>query len=228
MKRAMLALCAMCLFLTGCGTKLITLTEEEEDQIVSYASLALLKYNYHAAKGITNAKPEVPEKPEDDEEEEEEQDLEESGDASAAAVTEEDTAIPTVAFDEALDLSGCALTYDKGEFATEYSEGNYFTMSPTGAGNIYLVLNFVLSNDTKKDAEVDVLSQMPSFSVDMGETNADSVSTVLSADLSNIKETIKAGESKNVVVLFEVPDGTGDVPKSMTVTVDGRQGTMEL
>ena len=59
---AVLIFCS--LFLTGCGTKLLKLTDEQEKAVVAYSAAAVSKYNKNQEKGITGP-PATPTKKDD-------------------------------------------------------------------------------------------------------------------------------------------------------------------
>ena len=111
------------------------------------------------------------------------------------------------AVEEVVDLSGCVISYDGAEATQDYTEGTYFSMTPD-EGNQYIILKYTISNNTTSGITVDVMDQRVSFSATIGGSPADALSTVLPRDLANVNEVIKAGESIQAQIIFEVPEGT--------------------
>ena len=240
MKKIALFLCVGLLFLSGCGTQLLNLTEDEESQIISYASYILLKYNGAAQKGITDAQIESSDTTEETQKQEaaEEPSEEEttsgdageqtsSGDASSSAGEEQDSTISDLAIDEVLDFSGCSLSYVSCETAEDYTEGTYFSMTPA-SGCDYLILKFSIANKSDAETNVDLIDQLPMFSAQIDGETYSSLTTVLSGDLANINETIAAGDSLEAVLLFEIPEGSAGAVTSVSVKADGNSGSMEI
>ena len=89
-------------------------------------------------------------------------------------------------------------------------------------GNHYLIMKFSLVNSGSKEANVDILSKHPSFSVSVdGSELIRNSSTILLYDLATFQGTIAAGEKADTVLLFEVPEDIGkkksDLVLQMTV-----------
>ncbi len=228
MKKMALLLCLSTIFLTGCGTSLITLTDSESELIISYASYVLLKYNAKAVHGLTDADLEdTADETTEETTQEETQTADASGDVSTENSTGTSTEESTASLDEVLDLSGCSISYVSSEIADDYMEEELFLATPS-SGCCYLVLTFSITNQTGNTVSVDTLSQLPSFQVLVGDSSYTASRTVLSNDLANIDEDIAAGDSTDAVLLVEVPEGTTDSASKVTVTVGENSGSMDI
>ena len=79
-------------------------------------------------------------------------------------------------------------------------------MSPN-PGNKFLVMKFKATNTSGQDANVDILSLSPKFKATInGSANANNELTLMPEDLSTFKGTLKANESKDMIILFQFKD----------------------
>ncbi|MCR4842611.1 MAG: hypothetical protein K5840_05065 [Eubacterium sp.] len=235
MKKLALLVCVGILFLSGCGTPLIELTDEENREIVSYASYILLKYNGAAAKGVTGVSVSGDAQETEETEESETQEVEEQMDETAASAETGDaseadstSAAVTKSILDVLNLGGCTLSYSDESVVEDYTEGTYFSMTPS-SGNDFLIVKMKLENNTGNSVTVDVPAQGLTFSAVIGGSEEDAMITVLSGDLANIKEDIDDGSSKEVLLFFEIPSGSTDKATQIIATAgDGTKGALEI
>ncbi len=225
MKRIALCLCILTVFLTGCGTPVITLTENERSNIVTYAAGVLLKYNRLADKGMTSAQ-----LPEEEETEDTTTEEDVAGETDAGETTE--TYAPTqgaVDIADVLELSGLDIEYESISYKDTFSEGDYFNMSAS-SGNTYQVLTIKLTNNTSSKVSVDILNQSPTITYDINGESYKAMTTVLTDDFHNMQTSVAAGKSKTAVLITEVSQGDEKDPESVILyaTINGTKGCVTL
>lgn len=197
------------IFLSGCGDKLYELTEEQEDIIVRYSAHVLGKYNIYQKDGMTGVRPEEPEPEEPTSNVDDTQgnglSNGEAGGANAVPVT------GTTTFAESIGHSDdLAVVYQKIYAVSSYQEGGYFDLSAE-AGYVYLVAELLVSNPGTVDIGVDNLSRGMAFSIALADGNVyTSDKTVLLNDFSSYQGTIAAGDTRNLVLLFHVPEAESE------------------
>ena len=216
MKKIAIAMCAVMVCLTGCGSQVITLTEDESNQIVTYAADVLLKYNGAAAHGINSTT--LADEEQTDTAADTSQDTtntsEESdstSDTSGQTYTQDSSA---VSLSEVLNLEGCTVEYVSLTSADSLTEGDYFDMLPQ-SGDVYQVLTVRIVNNTGSDVSLDFSSQSPQFTYEINGQTYKAARTVLSDDLANMQTTIKSGDSQKAVLVTEVSEGSILEPESI-------------
>lgn len=208
------------MLLGGCGAEPYVLTEQEEAVIVNYSASVVAKFNTYQKDGLTYLIAE------DTETEEETQETEisveseteevagtdaskgESGSETGTEVTEETGQQATM--NEVFGAGGLDIVYTGNEIKDNYVEGNVYSVE-ADAGKSYLILNFDIANGSENDIELDNLTNAPVFEVTFtGEdgkgVKAAAYSTILLNDFSTYLDTIPAGETKQAVLLFKIPD----------------------
>lgn len=209
------------LSVTGCGVvpSLYTMTEDEENQIVAYASKVVSKYNSLQGDGITR----VYATDYEDEEEEEEAAAETAdettsseGDATGETTETEDTK-NYVTMEAALEQPGIAISYQGISISSSYVEGDYLSLTPDN-GYDYLIMKFQLTNQNADTTSVDILSKHPTFTVTVdGSTTVKNEPTILLYDLATYQSDMEAGASESVVLLFQVPSGSASAESTVTL-----------
>lgn len=224
---------------TGCGDKMITLTDAEESIIVNYAAHVVAKYNTRQPDGLAGLSntslDEIAGTDSTKEEEQEEQaentlgemtQEEEQNVTDGQAVETTGEEIPTgeetrqVTLSEALGIAGADATVTGIELRDSFVEQDYFAMDAT-AGKTFLVVNVSLTNMTDQDVVCDMLSQKPQFKAYVNGGNAvPAETTILLNDISTYQGTIPVGGRVDTVLLFMVPkDQVGQVD-SLVLDVD--------
>ena len=260
MKKRVLFLCVVLLGLCGCGQSVITMSEEEEELIADYAAGALMKFSPAYPEGLTyvsNATYEAELAKEAAKEAAKQEALEEettdgenvssggssngssssspgngtsgfgadaSGDAQVTVRT------PETALSEVYDFGGATLVFKDVNTAEYYVQDDYYSMVPS-AGNVYLLMDFTLRNDTDATITIDILSSDVAFSVQIGEsTVSKAVTTILSEDLTTMFAQLSPGAEEDAVLIFEIPQGsvTADSTFTLRATVDGKTGVLHL
>ncbi len=192
-------LLVICFISTGCGEKLITLSDDESAAISQYAAKVISKYNKTQDNGLycvaSEDEPAVTE---------EEPDTEGQTGNQAEGGTDDNTDVASVSLADALKVSGIHFTYQGFEVQTEYQGTDYYMLTPN-QGYSYLVLNIQGTNDTDGDIPLDILSINPVFRATVnGGAEASAEITILPNDLSTYQGTIASKNSVDFVLLFQV------------------------
>ena len=221
--------------MTGCGTKIYEMTDEEQQLIVNYSAYALSKHNIYQPDGMTSAT----------ESETEEQDTsttetetktadektsektsektdtgQENGNSGQSQQTAQETkpTMQTVSLAQAIGYEGLSVSYAGMTTEETYKEGSYYSME-AGAGNTYAVLKFTLSNTTGADMNVDLFTNTGKYRAAFsGGKEYEAEGSFLTYALNTFQGTIAAGQSVDVVLLFKVPQDT--VCDSVTMSVE--------
>ena len=221
--------------MTGCGTKIYEMTDEEQQLIVNYSAYALSKHNIYQPDGMTSAT----------ESETEEQDTsttetetktadektsektsektdtgQENGNSGQSQQTAQETkpTMQTVSLAQAIGYEGLSVSYAGMTTQETYKEGSYYSME-AGAGNTYAVLKFTLSNTTGADMNVDLFTNTGKYRAAFsGGKEYEAEGSFLTYALNTFQGTIAAGQSVDVVLLFKVPQDT--VCDSVTMSVE--------
>lgn len=217
------------MMMSGCGEEAYTLTDSEEALIVNYSAHVVTKYNTYQKEGLTYVWPE---------------DAEDEADASQTQITEpagettvpeagtvaempEDTAVNdatvyaanAVTLDALFGEQGIAIDYVGARLADSYEEDDYYVLYPD-SGKQYLVLGFDITNTGEALAHVNCLEKAAKFQAVLnGEITASSELTLLLEDFSAFEATLKPGETRETVLLFQVPATVTSIEKVGLVAV---------
>ena len=218
MKRACKLLCGImaAALLTGCGSTMPDLTQEETDLISEYAVGVLLKYDkYHSGRLVDTtdyetaedvAQTEEPEVAEQPEEEEVPVDDAEVVDVSQ---DEETIAIPAT-IEEYYGLQDFTFQYTGYELAQSYppdaDENNVFFSMDATEGMQLLVLKFTAFNTGSFDQTLNMLERGARFRVSVnGESSKGALATMLLNDMQTYNDMVPAGNMVELVSIVEVP-----------------------
>ncbi len=212
MKRSGLVGVVLCLFLTGCGEELWTMTPEEESLIVAYASGAVAKNNKYQAQGLTyyeepeaeEPQPEPEQEPSDPYQEEVQQPDGGSAPNQEQPDETEQTGV-TATLTDAAGLAPVTAEYYGYKVMDKYMEGNYFALAAQ-PGNQLVVLSIGLSNSTQQPVECNNIARnIRCTLVVNGEAQSDAMSTVLLNDFISYLNTLQPGDTQETILFFEVP-----------------------
>lgn len=227
MKKAVTFLCGMtaAVLMTGCGSVMPDLTEEETEIISEYAVGVLLKYDrvssgrlmsqaeYESAevKKLEKENTKAVEKSETEEEADAPDSTAETETVDVSQEEEVDAAAPST-IEEYYDIQDFTFQYSGYELAQSYPSGEeggiFFSMDAT-EGMQLLVLKFTVSNTSSADQTLDMLEHDAKFRISVnGETGENALSTMLLNDLQAYKDVIPAGSSVELVSIVEIPQST--------------------
>lgn len=224
-KLFILVTCLAVSFLTGCGTKMYELTAEEEDLIAQYAAYTLAKHNIFQKDGIKAIDPtlledEVVSVPDTQEDTQAAQDPE--ADFSGANVGE-DTFTgemgDAVSLAESMGHEELSVSYTGFFLTGSYKEGKHYAVDAK-PGNTFVVMQFTVENPTEQDVDIDMLAADKTYRACMDGTSwVDEDITLLLYDLSSYQGTVKAGESVELVLLFQTGEDTADQILDISLSV---------
>lgn len=198
--------------MTGCGTKLYELTEQEQQLIVDYSAYAVSKYNIYQSDGMNDAVKPVEDTEKKDEVHENSEKNTEEGTAGIsndkADKVKNDKQAEKVSLSSAIGYDNLEVTYLGLSTVDTYKEGNYYSME-AGTGKKFAVMRFALSNKTEADIEADLFTNAAQYQMtaDDGKEYT-AAGTFLTYSLTTYQGTIGAGEKVEVVLLFKVPQET--------------------
>lgn len=220
MKRSRVQMTAVALatlmLLGGCGDAPYDLTEKEEDLIVNYAAHVVTKYNSYQKEGLTYVNLEAAEEEEvategtmvEETVADGQTDTGEDTQSTESENVEESTDLgyPKVTLAELFGEQGLAVDYVGMRLADSYIKADYYALYPD-AGKVYLVMGIDITNESEAVMAVDYLSKGAMFRIVVnGETTSFSETTMLMEDFSTFEDTLEAGETRETVLLFQVPE----------------------
>lgn len=215
----------MSLGMTGCGNRIPEMTAEQAKQIGEYAAITLLKYDANHRSRLVDEETiaEYDRKQQSLKELMEQQNTKPSTEGMKPT---ENT--PTVdageqttnqqqikSLEESLAVpEGIGVSFQGYKICDSYpddgSADKYFTLDAT-TGKKIMVLEFAVANQTSANVGVDFFSKTATFSASVGDGKRYSaMTTMLLDDLSTYAGTITAGESRKLVLLFEVEESIAE------------------
>ena len=120
-------------------------------------------------------------------------------------------------------------TYNGYYFAKKYGDKNASSadITPINGGQL-LIVKVKLKNTGKDTASVNMLDYNYRYSVTLDTGTTYSLLTVLDDDISVFQGSIKAGKSRNVVAIFEVPQGISKPGDGATFNVSNGQSEISV
>ena len=222
------------LMLTGCGDAAYYLTDKEESIIVNYAAHMVAKYNTYQKEGLAYVDLD------DEDTEDTDSETSETADDTAAdestsggngtgAPADSTDAENAVSLDEIFGQDGLSLSYVGARLETSYVEDSYYALQ-ADPGYTYLVVGIDITNNSDVDVDVDYLTRQPEFAATVnGEAKSRAETTILMQDFSTYQGTLKAGDTVETVLLFQVPDSVESVDDLvLEVSVDGNNYQINL
>ncbi|MDD6202551.1 MAG: hypothetical protein PUB13_06375 [Lachnospiraceae bacterium] len=230
--------------LTGCTGELPDMTDEQTAMVTEYASNLLIKYNNLSSRTLLNdSQLEIAEAKEAEEKEKQrkkeeaaqaylqQQEEEQSEEEESNVKDEKQEYIMDVA--SFLDMEGVSVEYAGCSLCDSYpdetSEDAFFAIEAT-EGKKLCILNFTVTNQSSEDKELDMFSKQARFYLQIEDEKMIPVqTTLLFDDFSSYKNTMAAGASENMVLLFEVSDTVTQASRiSMTVQYGEDKGVISL
>ena len=227
MRRVGAFLCGItaAILMTGCGSVMPDLTEEETEIISEYAAGVLLKYDrVHGGRLMSEAEYEMEENKKAEREAaasaaEQQNEEENAAEESAASDTEvvdvsqdEEEVVPST-IEEYYDIQDITFQYTGYELTDSYpsdsEEDNVFFAMDATEGMQLLVLKFTATNVSSADQTLDMIGYGVRFKVSVNGGSGENVlSTMLLNDMQNYKGVISAGTGTELVSIVEVPQAT--------------------
>lgn len=200
--------------LGGCGEAPYDLTENEKNVIVNYSAHVVTKSNSYQKEGLTYVFLEEEEETEavatsaEQNTEQQEQQTDAQTQQPAAETPPPVTAQAQATFSEVFDGGTGDLQFDYvgARLDNSYLQQDYFAMYPD-TGNLYVILGIDVTNTKDMPIELDNLSKKPEFSaVVNGAVKAPAEMTLLDSDFGTFQGMLMAGETREMVLIFQVPD----------------------
>ena len=224
MRRACKLLCGIiaAVLLTGCGSAVPELTQEEMDLISEYAVGVLLKYDkYHSSRLVDTSVYETAEAVQEEEPEETEEpaqaEPEEEAPVDDTQVVDvsqdEEAAVVPATVEEYYGIPDFTFQYKGYELVQNYppnAEGDdlFFAMDAT-EGMQLLVLKFTATNTGSSDQVLNMLGYGARFRISVnGESSQGALATMLLNDMQTYDETVPAGSGVELVSIVEVPQSS--------------------
>ncbi len=238
-----MAVC-MGVLLSGCAGSIPELSEQENAIVAEYAAGLLLKYDKNYSGELPLAPPphveeSMPEQPEAPAEEPvpeetqqpvEEVPVQEEGIQELPEPKPEQEPMDIASF---LGLQGIDITYTGYEVVPSYTDSTSaggsiaFSLDAT-PGSQLLVANFALTNNSGEDAMVDIFNKNVRFRLVLNESNRKpALFTMLLNDLSIYKDTVAAGETKQVVIICEIAEEEAAI-EGLSLYMTGDAGSAQV
>lgn len=219
MKRACKLLCGVMTvaLLTGCGSTMPELTQEETDLISEYAVGVLLKYDkYHSGRLVDTTDYETAEdvaqteEPEQPEQEPEEAEVPVDDTEVVDVSQDEETIAVPATIEEYYGLQDFTFQYTGYELVQNYppetGESDVFFAMDATEGMQLLVLKFTAANTSSSDQTLNMLERGARFRVSVnGESSVGALATMLLNDMQTYDDVVPAGSSVELVSIVEVP-----------------------
>lgn len=154
--------------------------------------------------------------------------LNQNGTSSDSAGTSQ-TSSDAVTLTQAIGKKNVSFIYREAKASDSYQSGNVYDLSPD-KGKELLVIRIKAENTGSKKVKLDFASSGISYSATVAGTTVNNDTTLIMNDLSTYQGTIKAGRSRNMVLIFQFPSGTLDdlSDLSLVVTRDGTDYPIDL
>lgn len=193
--------------ITGCGTPLFELTEEEENLIAYSAARMISKYNIQQKDGMINVRIE------EEEEESEyippvstENDSQTQEGEQNSASGEDGEIQNKVSLESAIGHSSdLKIVYKGSSVSKHYKEGKHYSIDAE-SGKTFYTMKFAVTNTSKSKVMLDNVSLNPTFRLIANDIKVNADVTFLNTDLAGYLGEINAGETVDTVLLFEVSE----------------------
>ncbi len=215
------------LLLSGCGSEIAELTDEQQAQVGEYAAFAMLRYDaehrsrlvdYSEVLAADEAKrlaeeaaaaAEQARQTETGEDSQPEGTFDADGNPIDVIDRTEDPGYVSDTMEDFLELpSGVLLTYRGYTIQSSYPEeadvSDYFVVDAT-AGNKFLVLWYTIYNGSGSEAYIDFLADNIAFKCRVNDSNtATALVTMLDDDMSTLQTVMRDNEEMDCVLVFEI------------------------
>lgn len=212
-------LAASMIIATGCSSLGVSLTAQESDLIAEYASYVVLKHDKTYKAKLQD---EVIEETQsawitpDTVKALSSDSAQGNGNQSGTSQPQETASAKTMS--EAILPEGFSLEYTGYTLQNQYTD-DIISFTAT-KGNILMVCNFKITNTQSEVAECNILERKLSFRCRINEEKrVGSQLTMLLNDLYSFEQTLEANETKDAVLIFQIPESYRDNVVSAVLTV---------
>ncbi len=247
----------MLLFITGCTSSFVDLSEDESKQIVNYSTNVLNDHNATvkgSLKSLTDTDlkdivikddPSIIEEIEAAKEEATREfeeaaghiEPESSSSGSGESAAEEGNVpleIQNADIASIIGLQGFSVDYSGHSVLDSYPDPSdpeadmLFSIEPATAKDKLLVLYFNVTNTGEEEAECDILDLRPKFRFKTDGKTHSFLTTLLLDDLSTLEVTLQPGESKRAVLVAELSEEKTSALSGITLIVVGEGDNTEI
>ncbi len=219
--------------MAGCGNAIPEMSEQQRELVVEYAVGVLLKHDWNYGTRLVDFSKVQESDPEEM--------SPESGGEQEAAQAQEETE-PDVSDVEVVDNTGYASIedflksdpvhftytgYETVDFYPDEGEGIYFMMNAT-EGNKLLVLKFQAENPSGAETALDIAQSETRFKIVVDGERKNAMTTMLSNDLAYYQGTLAAGESRELVLICEIPEEQATALSSLEIFMRNADGTATI
>ena len=199
--------------ITGCGTPLIELTNEEVNLIAHSTARIISKHNIQQKDGMINVV--IDEYAEEETEfvhleleetEKENSQMEQDEnivqDNQGTHLEEVEKKLLAEVMGHSSDLSAI---YKGSSVSKHYTEGKHCSVD-AGSGKAFYIMKFGIKNVSPSEVTLDNVSWNGTFKLVADDVKVNAEVTPLSIDLSTYSGMIASGETKDVILLFEISE----------------------
>ena len=235
--------------MSGCGTQVPDMTEEQTALVTEYATNLLIKYNKLDNRNLLDDEQLAEAEKKEAEEAEKQRKKEEAAQAYLAAQNETEAeqsqgdsadnsssagnsnAISDLAAFYGLD--GFSISYSGYDLCTSYpddSREDYFMAMDATEGKQLCIVKFAVSNVSSEAIDFDMFEKRAVFYLTIdGSDKVQVQSTLLLDDLASYKGMIEAGSTEDMILVFEISDIVTQVGSmELTAKYQDARGVMVL
>lgn len=227
-KIGMILMAAATVSMYGCGSTFPNMTEDQQVQVVEYASGLLLRYdeNYQS-KLVKEEEPSIAEEAEEQEAVQVQEALPETVKAEAKVVEAAPAALPEYNnVEEFYEISGISTSftgYEVKDMYPEAGEDEIFLAMEASTGNKLLVLKFDVKNVSGSEMQLDMPAYDTKFKIGVNDKAPKyALTTMLPDDLSFYKGSMQADEVMSMVLITEIPEE--EASQISTISLSAKKG----
>ena len=213
--------------LSGCAFQVTELKEEDQDQVAAYCAQIVSKYDENPEKGLTSLPEEKQETDSSATITTSDGSTDQTSDTQTTETTSDAKTVETKTFTEAIGIDGASVLFRDAKTAGGYSSSDVYDLTPD-KGNELLVVRLKLKNNTSKSIKMDMTSKKLKFQAAYGDDTVDADLTLLLNDITTYQGTLKAKQSRNMVMLFQFPKGTIKDTSKVVYTVTNGDTTSQI
>ena len=234
------------MLITGCGSTIPDLSEEQTELVTEYATGLLLKYNSIPGRSLLNdSQLEIEEKKEEEQREKEKK-KEEAAQAYLAAQEaansekKSDVSLQTEEASDNIDdlakfygLDGFSISYIGYQLCQSYPDEereDFFLAMDATQGKQLCIVQFNVTNILSEEHEFDMFEKQGKFylSID-GQDKVPAQSTLLLDDLASYKGVLSAENQEQMILVFEVEQSIQQISTmELTAKYDSKKGSIVL
>lgn len=227
------------LSLTGCIRK-YEVSEQQDNAVAEYMAELLLKHDDDYTQKLTPIEEINYEDTSKDEEltptpkasaEDDNKDIDEVKDDTDTSKGDNSNSQKEYSIAEVIGAKGFDIEYAGYKLAKSYPEegdGNYFSLD-AAEGNKLLVVSFSARNTTEKEQTLDLKKTKISYQLDINiGTVYKPLLSLLRNDLQYIDDTFKKGETKDLLLVFEISEEADISNINLIISKDNKSEIIEI